>query len=76
MENSWVWKASWGLTLQNPVSACGFYLEKGSFLDIQMNEMAAGKAFELFSSLLAYNVIMYFGQIQFASVEMTGLHAF
>lgn len=29
-----------------------------------------------FSSLLACNVIMYFGQIEFASVQLTGLHEF
>ena len=31
---------------------------------------------ELFSSLLACNVIMYFRQIEFASVQLTGLHEF
>lgn len=45
MENSCVWKASCGLALQNRESACGIYLEKGSLLDIQRNEMAMEKAF-------------------------------
>lgn len=31
---------------------------------------------ELFSSLLPCSVIMYFGQMEFASVQLTGLHEF
>lgn len=44
-EKSGVWKTSSGLTLQNGQSAHGSYLEKGSLLDIQKNEIALEKAF-------------------------------
>lgn len=45
IENSWAWKTSSSLTLQNGEPACGSHLEKGSLLDIHRSEIASEKAF-------------------------------